>query len=274
MTTNKITIDEIYGYPGLDEATIEAALNRSLDPRPSTVLYDKMGELGLAAHHLLLDVGSRDARHSCVLAERYGCQVIAVDPVAHNLQLAEQVISERGLTGRVRSQYGVIAALPVAAESIDYLWCRDVLNHVPDLAAGLRECARVLKAGGQMLVYQTFATELLEPNEADWLYASLAIVAANMSPRFVEQTVTEAGLTIAERDIIGSEWREWWEEHGEHTTARQLLSIARLRRDRERLRQELGRVNYEVELANCHWGVYQMLGKLQPRCYILRKPPI
>ena len=33
----------------------------------------------------------------------------------------------------------------------------------------------------------------------------------------------------------------------------------------------LGRTDYEVELANCDWGVYQMLGKLCPICYILRK---
>ena len=38
-----------------------------------------------------------------------------------------------------------------------------------------------------------------------------------------------------------------------------------------RLIHELGRVNYEVELADCHWGVYQMLGKLLPTLYILAK---
>jgi hypothetical protein len=123
-----------------------------------------------------------------------------------------------------------------------------------------------------MLVYQTFATALLEQNEAARLYGPLAVVAENMAPAFFETCATQAGLVISERDPIASEWREWWEEHGERTTSQQLLTIARLRRDRERLFGELGRVNYEVELANCHWGVYQMLGKLVPTLYVLTKP--
>ncbi len=44
-------------------------------------------------------------------------------------------------------------------------------------------------------------------------------------------------------------------------------------RDADRLRAELGRVAYEVELANALWGVYQMIGKLSPRVYALTPRP-
>jgi SAM-dependent methyltransferase len=271
MTAMALTVEEMYGDPGLDEAQIEAALQRSLDPRRPEMLYDKMGELGLDQRHEVLDIGSRDARHACVLAERYGCRVLAVEPVGHQVKLATALIAGRGLTGQVRTEQGGIEAIPAAAESVDFVWCRDMLNHVHDLAAGLAECRRVLKPGGQMLVYQTFATPLLEPNERQRLFAPLAIVAANMEPTFFEQCAAGVELTIVERDRIASEWREWWEEHGERTTSHQLLTIARLRRAHTRLRHELGALNYEIELANCHWGVYQMLGKLEPTLYILRK---
>jgi SAM-dependent methyltransferase len=265
------TIEEIYGDTGLSEAAIEGALTRSLNPRPATMLYDKIGALGLGPHHLLLDVGSRDARHTCELVRRYGCRAVGVEPSHHNLRLAEEVIAAAGLGDQVQSLEGRIEALPVESEQVDYLWCRDVLNHAPDLAGGLAECVRVLKPGGRMLVYQTFATPLLEPGEAARLYAALAIVAANMNPAYFEQQATSAGLTLLEVDIVASEWREWWEENGPQTTSKQLLTIARLRRDRKRLLAELGQVNYEVELANCHWGVYQLLGKLEPRVYSLEK---
>ncbi|RIK42304.1 MAG: hypothetical protein DCC55_09325 [Chloroflexi bacterium] len=265
-----ISVDELYGDPGLDEKAIEAALNRSLNPRPPTLLYDKMGGLGLGPQHQVLDIGSRDARHACELAQRYGCHVLGVEPVAHNLQLAERLIAERKLGDLVQSQPGSIEAIPAAASSFDFIWCRDMLNHVPNLAAGLAECARVLKPGDWMLVYQTFATDQLEPGEAARLYPALAVVPANMAPAHFEACATGAGFAIRERDVIGSEWREWWEEEGDHTTAKQLLTIARLRRGRERLLRELGPVNYTAELANCHWGVYQMLGKLEPVCYVLQ----
>jgi SAM-dependent methyltransferase len=266
-----LSIHEIYGDRGPDEATIELALNRSLNPRPPTMLYDKLGALGVGPQHLVLDIGSRDARHACELAVRFGCRVQGVEPVAENLQRAEQLIAERQLTELVRSQAGTIESIPATDETFDFIWCRDMLIHIADLAAGLAECGRVLKAGGWMLVYQTFATDLLATDEAARLYPPLAVVAANMAPGFFETCATAAGFAIRERDVIGSEWREWWEETGDHTTAKQLLTIARLRRDRERLLRELGAVDYAAELANCHWGVYQMLGKLEPVCYLLQK---
>lgn len=266
-----LSIHEVYGDRGLDETARAAALNRSLNPRPPTMLYDKLGALGLGPHHLVLDIGSRDARHACELAERYGCRVYGVEPVAENLKWAERLIAERQLTELVHSQVGTIESIPATDDSFDFIWCRDMLNHIADLAAGLAECARVLKPGGWMLVYQTFATDLLEADEAARLYPPLAVVPANMVPGFFETCATAAGFAIRERDVIGSEWREWWEETGDHTTAKQLLIIARLRRDREPLLRELGPVNYAAELANCQWGVYQMLGKLEPVCYLLQK---
>jgi hypothetical protein len=51
------------------------------------------------------------------------------------------------------------------------------------------------------------------------------------------------------------------------------LHAARLIRDAERFRGELGLVTYEVELADSLWGVYQMIGKLSPRVYVLSPRP-
>jgi SAM-dependent methyltransferase len=234
------------------------------------MLYDAIGALGLGPQHLLLDVGCRDTAHTCELARRFGCQALGIDPVAYNIVKAHRLIAERGLAGQVRAVEGRIEAIPADAGAFDFIWCRDMLNHVPDLRAGLAECARVLKPAGYMLVYQTFATELLEPQEAARLYPPLAIVPANMATARFETICADVGLSIVERDVIGSEWREHWEEDGTRTTSRQLLWIARMRRDHERLIAELGRDSYECELANCHWGVYQMLGKLCPMMYVLK----
>jgi SAM-dependent methyltransferase len=266
-------LEALYGDTGLSDEEFESRLNRSLKPRDSTMLYDKMAALGLGESHRLLDMGCRDAAHTCRLVERFGCQAVGVDPIAYNITKAHTLIAERGLTDRVHVVEGRIESIPAGDDDFDFIWCRDMLNHVPDLRAGLAECARVLKRGGSMLVYQTFATDLLEPREAARLYAPLAIVAANMSTAAFEAACHDAGLRIAERDTIGSEWRERWEEDGTHTTAQQLLRIARMRRDRERLIAELSPEGYEAEIANCHWGVYQMLGKLCPMMYVLEPAP-
>jgi hypothetical protein len=40
-------------------------------------------------------------------------------------------------------------------------------------------------------------------------------------------------------------------------------------RQRDKYIQAMGRGDYEGELANALWGVYQMIGKLSPRVYVL-----
>lgn len=270
-TIMKIDLEEIYGGSDIDDSTIDALINRSLNPRPSTMLYDKMGTLGLGSGHLLLDVGCRDTKHTCELVKRYDCRAIGIDPVADHIKRSAQIIGEAGLQEKVSVQQGVVESLPLDDDMVDFIWCRDVLTHIEDLKRAFAECARVLKPNGKMLIYQTLATDALQPAEADWLYPRLLAKANSMSFASLERAFTTNGLTLLEKDVIGSEWREWWEENGVNTTSKQLLQIARMRRNREELICALGEAHYEIELANCVWGVYQMLGKLEPICYTLSK---
>ena len=268
----RLSIEEIYRNSDLADDAIDAILAASQQPRPATMLYEKLGALGINAQSMLLDIGCRDAHHTCELVQRFGATALGIDPVNDHLHQARQRIAECQLAERLKVMKGRVEAIPAQPQKFDYIWCRDVLNHVPDLRLAMAEAYRVLRPGGWMVIYQTFATALLEPPEAARLYPPLAIVPANMSTAYFEEVTRRAGLLIMEKDIIGSEWREAWEEDGTHTTATQLLRLARLRRKREVYISALGRTLYEVELANCYWGVYQMLGKLCPTCYILRRP--
>ncbi|MEZ4664666.1 MAG: methyltransferase domain-containing protein [Caldilineaceae bacterium] len=52
------------------------------------------------------------------------------------------LVQEKGLTNRVAIHQGAIEAIPLEAASVDHIWCRDMLNHLPDLRRGLAECRR------------------------------------------------------------------------------------------------------------------------------------
>ena len=269
---NTYTPEQIYGPMPLSDEAFDAILNESLSPRPSTMLAEKMGLLGLGPQHILLDIGCRDAGHSLRLVEAYGCNLVGVDPLECHMEAGQALLDAYGFGPKTTLRQGTIEAIPADDLTFDYIWCRDMLSHVVDLATAFGECYRVLKQGGQMLIYVTLATDLLEAREALRIFPALGVVPSSARAAEIEAAFTQAGFSMVEKDPVGSEWREHWEEDGTHMTAQQLLRIARMLRNRDAYIQQIGLEQYEIELANCHWGVYQMLGKLCPTVYVIKRP--
>jgi hypothetical protein len=123
-----------------------------------------------------------------------------------------------------------------------------------------------------LVVFTVFATDRLEPKEAALLAQNLAVVPANLVEEKVEDAFHRAGLAVARKDVIGTEWREYAEERT-RPASQDLLRLARLRRQRDRIIQDAGEEIYGHIESNLHWLVYQFLGKLLPTIYVLRKQP-
>jgi ubiquinone/menaquinone biosynthesis C-methylase UbiE len=232
------------------------------------MMYDVAAEFGLGADDTILDVGCGRGSHSCELVRRFGCQVMALDLVGSNLRQAQAAVTEAGLTERVTLYQGTIDTMPFEDATFSLIWCRAMLIHVPDLRQGLLECARVLKPGGAMIVYTTFATDFLETTEATRLYEPLGVVTENLSRSRVEEAFRNAGLRVLCAEPIGSEFMEYQEET-DGRCSRALLRMARMIRAREQFVAELGQARYDVLLAAYHWVVYLLLGKLSPTIYTL-----
>jgi ubiquinone/menaquinone biosynthesis C-methylase UbiE len=262
------TVEELYGELWAEDEAFEAELDRSLEPRPAESLYDAFAALGVQDSDIVLDVGCRHGIHSVELARRFGCEVVASDVIPRHLEKARERIAKEGLEDQIRVVEAPIESLPLDDGAVDHIWCRDMLNHVR-LREALVECARVLRPGGRMLVYQTFATDLLEPREAERLFSAVAIVPDNMSSARFEERAREAGFAIVSVDEIDSEWREHWLETGNSKTVDHLLRAARLRRREAEVVARYGRARYEAALWGSIWGVYQLLGKLRPTVYVL-----
>lgn len=266
-----ITAEEMYGRWPLSDAAIDAALDQSRRPANADTLYDVPAAAGIGPRHHLLDIGGRDAAHGLVVAERIGCRVTSLDPSRRHLIEAGETLAGAAPGTRLAIGAARIEALPIRRGGADGVWCRDVLSHVEDLDRAMAECHRVLVDGGPMIVYQTFATRWLEPAERARLVAGLAVVPERLDPDGLEAAAAGTGFTIERMDVVGSQWREAWEEaDGTGRTGRQLLHAARLIRAEGELVETLGPSLYKLELANALWGVYQMIGKLEPRVYVLR----
>jgi SAM-dependent methyltransferase len=159
----------------------------------------------------------------------------------------------------------------MADDSADLIWCRDVLCLVDEPGTAYAEFRRVLRSGGRALIYQMFSTDQLQPAEAAWLLPVMGCSELSMQPLITEAAMAAAGLRVQERIVVGSQWHE----HAQEQTGapgRDLLHAARLLRDPSRYVSQFGQGNYDIALGDCLWHVYQMIGKLSGRIYLLTAP--
>jgi len=264
------TVDSFYSdeIEEFYEQGLDKQLDESLDPRGPDVLFDIAGELGLTSTSRVLDVGSRVGKQMLELRDRFGAAVVGVEPAPANLRRMKRTYPDE--TFAVVRAIG--EALPFPGRSFDLVWVRDVLVHFESLDPAFAEFGRVLKPGGAVLVFAVFSTPLLEPREAERLFAGTAVVASSADTENFERAAVEAGLIIERREVLHGEWREFSEESGEKRTSGQLLRVARMVRAPDKYKAIIGDHEYDEELANCLYGIYQLLGKLSASIYVLRAP--
>jgi SAM-dependent methyltransferase len=273
----RFSLEQFYdAYPRVETA-FEAALDASLQPRGPELLYDLVAELRLQPGAAVLDAGCGEGRHSLELAARFGFCVTGVDPVPRHIEVANQrsaSATERqpGVRGAVQFEQGTAEALPIDDAAVDLVWCRDVLVHVDALDRAYAEFRRVVRNNGHVLVYQMFATDRIEPREAEWLWATMGVVPGSARPEHTEAAIAAAGFQVKQCLELDSEWGEWADERAGRPS-RKLLHAARLLRSPERYVAQFGQAAYEIMLGDCLWHVYVMLGKLSPRIYLLAVAP-
>jgi ubiquinone/menaquinone biosynthesis C-methylase UbiE len=264
----RTSVQQLYGEVWADTSPLDGELERSLDPRGTEWLFDLFAELGPQPGELLVDVGTRDAKHAIRLVNEHGLRAIALDPVPHHVELARRAVAEAGIDLDVLE--AGIEAMPIDDGVADWIWCRDVLVHV-DLERGFAECARILRPGGQMLAYVTCSTATLEPREAETLFAATAVVPESTEPENIERRAADAGLTLVSHTPLAGEWRERMIEDGTWDPKDDLLRLSRLQRRSEELSERYGAATLAAYAAGNIWGIYQLLGKLRPTVYLWRR---
>jgi ubiquinone/menaquinone biosynthesis C-methylase UbiE len=253
---------------GSDDEELRAFLSESLDPRSPDFLLDLAVPL-LTPNSRLLDIGCRDARHLIPLVVRSGCTGVGIDPVDRNLERARAAVTVADLDQRIEIRHGVMEKIGERDSSVDVVWCRDVLESIRDLPAGLAEVARVLKPSGAAVIYTAFATPRLEPREAAALSQPLGTVPQNLERAWVETAFGQAGFRVERLEEIETEFREYDEERTQ-PVSESLLRLARLRRRRDEVIQRFGRDKYDLWEASLQWLAYLLLGKVEPVAYVLR----
>jgi ubiquinone/menaquinone biosynthesis C-methylase UbiE len=109
--------------------------------------------LGLLKGTSLLEIGAGTGWPGVYTAGISECDLTMLDLPVKSLKYANSRANDEGLSGNFNSVAASGSALPFADDSFDAIAHSDVLCCLPDKQLMLRECKRVLKAGGAMLFF-------------------------------------------------------------------------------------------------------------------------
>jgi ubiquinone/menaquinone biosynthesis C-methylase UbiE len=260
----------LWPFLAADESQV-GWLDEPTGGRPNRAFLGEVpARYGIGPGMTLLDLGCGKGREACELAKQLGCRVIGVDALQGTLKLARVRISREGLEGQVTLVCGSMDALPLPDASIDFIWCRETLNHTPDMARTLAECARVLRPAGRMMNYSALKTDWLEPGEERRVVQPLGINPATLVDTQVSDAFHAAGLRIIEHattDQRDSRYHEELDPNG----GRDVMRLARILHARERITALIGAEDCERLVAYYLWNSYSLIGKLSYGVWVVEQ---
>ena len=165
-----------------------------------------------------LDIGCGLGGPACLLAERYGAQVVGTDLEPPLIERARRRAARLGLGDRVRFEVVSRGPLAFADESFDLVLSSGGLTQTDDKPAAFRECLRVLKPGGTFSAYDWMKSEGPYSRDMQYWFEMEGLTYALETPRGQEAALREAGF----EDVVVTDASDWYR--------------AEVRREYERLR--------------------------------------
>jgi ubiquinone/menaquinone biosynthesis C-methylase UbiE len=165
----------------------------------------RMAELaGIRADSRVLDVGCGYGETAFHLARERGCEVVGINISNKELELARERTPGSGVAGKVAFEYGDFHELPFDAERFDVVWSQEAFLHGADKRQILRECHRVLRPGGRLVVSDLLINGDVSDQERRQIHARVK------SPEMWDAASYAEGLRDAGFDV---ELQQAWDDN-------------------------------------------------------------
>ncbi len=160
----------------------------------TTVVLDR---LSVGPGNRMLDIGSGIGGPARQAAQRLGCDVVGVDLTPEFVDTARALSRMCGMDQSVVFEVGSGTALPLADGSVDAAMMLHVGMNIADKGGLMREARRVLRSGGQFIVYDVMRLGDSQPQfPVPW--AETAAASALATPQAYRHSAAAAGLVQTE----------------------------------------------------------------------------
>jgi len=139
------------------------------------------------------------------LAQQFGCHVTGIDLNRGRCDAGRRLSGLVGLGRRVTMINGDAQTLPFRTGTFMAVVSQEGLLHVPDKAAVLGECARVLLPGGRIAFSDWIATSRLHDGERRKLNEWMAATTLQGIPDY-QALLARAGFTRIVAEDLSTEW--------------------------------------------------------------------
>ena len=160
---------------------------------------------GVAAGSRVLDVCAGMGGPARLIAHRLGADVTGVDLTESRVIGAGHLTRRVGLHDRVRFVGGDATRLPFADRSFDICLSQEAFLHIPDKAALLGECRRVLRPDGRLGFTDLVARAPLAPAARAALEEGIACRSL-LAPDAYIAALRAAGFARVEHDDLSAAW--------------------------------------------------------------------
>lgn len=136
-----------HGYYGADGTEKKERRQAQID-----LIEELLAWAGVQQATQILDVGCGIGGSSLYLAEKFNAKATGITLSPVQASRATERSQAAGLADRTSFQVADALAMPFANDSFDLVWTLESGEHMPDKQQFLRECYRVLKPGGTLLM--------------------------------------------------------------------------------------------------------------------------
>ncbi|MGM0498078.1 MAG: methyltransferase domain-containing protein [Bacteroidota bacterium] len=175
----------IYKHPDED---IYTASRRTIDRMASYA--DKIDE-----NTKIIDLGGGFAGSARHLAKKYGCQVVVLNLSETENQRGRRMNKEQGLDHLIEIIDGNYNNIPFEENTFDIVWSEDAILHSDDRNKVMKEAARVLKPGGDMIFTDPMQTDNCDESVLQPIYDRINLSSLG-SPSFYKEAAKREGLKL------------------------------------------------------------------------------